>query len=170
MKSREQKQKDLNALTEELNNSKSAMVVGFDKVTVAKDQEFRNQLREAGAKFQVVKNTIARLAVKDSAYSEIEGNFQGMNAIAWTDADPVVLSKAVSKFIKDNKDFYSFRTGIVEGKVDTLIFFIDPLSAHPHDVDVKALVRVAVLSNIVFALNRTTADSVLSNLLPEAGR
>ncbi len=117
MKSREQKQKDLNALTEELNNSKSAMVVGFDKVTVAKDQEFRNQLREAGAKFQVVKNTIARLAVKDSAYSEIEGNFQGMNAIAWTDADPVVLSKAVSKFIKDNKDFYSFRTGIVEGKV-----------------------------------------------------
>lgn len=117
MKSREQKQKDLNALTEELNNSKSAMVVGFDKVTVAKDQEFRNQLREAGAKFQVVKNTIARLAVKDSAYSEIEGNFQGMNAIAWTDSDPVVLSKAVSKFIKDNKDYYSFRTGIVEGKV-----------------------------------------------------
>lgn len=117
MKSREQKQKDLNALTEELNNSKSAMIVGFDKVTVAKDQEFRNQLRSAGAKFQVVKNTIARLAVKESPYSEIEGQFQGMSAIAWTDSDPVVLSKAVSKFVKDNKDFYSFKTGIVEGKI-----------------------------------------------------
>lgn len=117
MKSKEQKQKDLNALTEELNNSKSAMIVGFNKVTVAKDQEFRNQLRSAGAKFQVVKNTIARLAVKESPYSEIEDQFQGMSAIAWTDADPVVLSKAVSKFVKDNKDFYSFKTGIVEGKV-----------------------------------------------------
>jgi methylglyoxal synthase len=59
---------------------------------------------------------------------------------------------------------------IVEGKVDALIFFIDPLSAHPHDVDVKALVRVAVLSNIVFALNCTTADSVLTSLLPGTGR
>lgn len=117
MKSKAQKQKDLNALTEELNNSKSAMIVGFNKVTVAKDQEFRNQLRTAGAKFQVVKNTIARLAVKDSAYSEVEGNFQGMSAVAWTDTDPVVLSKAVSKFLKDNKDFYSFKAGIVEGKV-----------------------------------------------------
>lgn len=117
MKSKAQKQKDLNALTEELNNSKSAMIVGFNKVTVAKDQEFRNQLRTAGAKFQVVKNTIARLAVKDSAYSDVEGNFQGMSAVAWTDTDPVVLSKAISKFLKDNKDFYSFKAGIVEGKV-----------------------------------------------------
>lgn len=117
MKSREQKQKDLNALTEQLNNSKSAMVVGFNKVTVSKDQEFRDQLREAGAKYQVVKNTIARLAVKESPYTEIEGNFNGMTAIAWTDTDPVVLSKAVSKFIKDNKELFSFKVGIVEGKV-----------------------------------------------------
>jgi large subunit ribosomal protein L10 len=117
MKSKEQKQKDLNALTEELNNSKSAMVVGFNKVTVAKDQEFRNQLRDAGASYQVVKNTIARLAVKNSPYTEIEDFFKDMSAIAWTDSDPVVLSKAVSKFVKDNKDLYSFKTGIVEGKV-----------------------------------------------------
>lgn len=117
MKTREQKQKDLKALTEKLNNSKSAMVVGFNKVTVSKDQEFRNQLREVGAQYQVVKNTIARLAVKESPYTEIEGNFDGMTAIAWTETDPVVLSKAVSKFIKDNKDLYSFKVGIVEGKV-----------------------------------------------------
>ena len=93
------------------------MVVGFNKVTVAKDQEFRSQLRDAGAEFQVVKNTIARLAVKASPYTEIEDFFKGMSAIAWTDSDPVVLSKAVSKFVKDNKDLYSFKTGIVEGKV-----------------------------------------------------
>ena len=120
MKSKEQKQKDLNALTEKLNNSKSAMIVGFTKVTVAKDQEFRNQLRDAGASFQVVKNTIARLAIKDSPYTEVEDFFKGMSAIAWTDADPVVLSKAVSKFVKDNKELYSFKAGIVEGRVVNL--------------------------------------------------
>ena len=117
MKSKEQKQKDLNALTEQLNNSKSAMVVGFNKVTVNKDQEFRHQLREAGANYQIVKNTIARLAVKGTPYEDASEYFKGVTAIAWTDSDPVVLSKAVSKFVKDNADFYTFKAGVVEGKV-----------------------------------------------------
>ncbi len=117
MKSKEQKQKDLNALTEQLNNSKSAMVVSFNKVTVNKDQEFRNQLREAGASYQVVKNTIARLAVKGTPYENAGEYFKGVTAIAWTDSDPVVLSKAVSKFVKDNADLYTFKAGVVEGKV-----------------------------------------------------
>lgn len=117
MKSKQEKQRDLNALTEQLNDAKSAMVVGFNKVTVAKDQEFRNQLRDAGAKYQVVKNTIARRAVKETPYQDLEENFLGMSAIAWTNEDPVVLSKAVSKFIKDNAEIYSFKTGMVEGKV-----------------------------------------------------
>ena len=64
MKSRETKAKDLTALTESLQNATSAMVVSFQSLTVAKDQEFRNSLREAGAQYKVVKNTLARLAVK----------------------------------------------------------------------------------------------------------
>ena len=117
MKTRERKQEDLNALTEQLNNSKSAMIVGFNKLTVNKDQEFRNQLRDAGAKFQVVKNTLARIAVKGTPYEEASEHFKGVTAIAWTDADAVVLSKAVSKFVKDNADIYTFKAGIVEGRV-----------------------------------------------------
>ena len=117
MKTREQKQKDLNALTEKLNNSKSAMVIGFNKVTVNKDQEFRHQLREAGASYQIVKNTIARLAVKGTPYEGASEHFKGVTAIAWTESDPVVLSKAISKFVKDNADFYTFKAGVVEGKV-----------------------------------------------------
>jgi large subunit ribosomal protein L10 len=64
MKSRETKQRDLNALTESLQKSKSAMVVSFTKLSVNKDIEFRNSLREAGAEYRVVKNTLARIAVK----------------------------------------------------------------------------------------------------------
>ncbi len=117
MKTKEQKQKDLNALTEQLSNSKSAMVVSFNKVTVNKDQEFRHELREAGANYQVVKNTIARLAIKGTPYENATEHFKGVTAIAWTESDPVVLSKAVSKFIKANADFYTFKAGVVDGRV-----------------------------------------------------
>src|SRR5258708_11872734 len=117
MKSRETKQKDLAALTESLQNSKSAMVVSFTKLTVTKDQEFRSSLREAGASYQVVKNTLARIAVKGTQFEDATESFKGVTAIAWTDGDPVVLSKAISKFMKDNADIYTFKTGVVDGKL-----------------------------------------------------
>ena len=120
MKTREKKQNDLNALAEELNNSKSAMIVSFNKLTVNKDQEFRHQLREAGAKYQVVKNTVARLAVKGTPYEDASEHFKGVTAIAWTANDPVVLSKTISKFIKTNADFYTLKAGVVDGKVFNL--------------------------------------------------
>src|SRR3954467_10259682 len=117
MKTRETKQNDLNALTESLAASKSAMVVSFSGVTVAKDQEFRNSIREAGAKYEVVKNTLARIAVKGTQFEEASASFKGVTAIAWTEGDPVVLSKAMSKFMKDNADLYSFKSGVVDGKL-----------------------------------------------------
>ena len=53
---------------------------------------------------------------------------------------------------------------IAEGRLDILIFFQDPLTALPHDVDVKALTRLATLYNIPFAINHATADAVLAVL------
>jgi methylglyoxal synthase len=53
---------------------------------------------------------------------------------------------------------------IAEGRLDALIFFQDPLTALPHDVDVKALTRLATLYNIPFAVNHVTADAVLAAL------
>jgi len=117
MKSRETKAKDLAALTESLAASKSAMVVSFTKLTVTKDQEFRSSLREAGAKYQVVKNTLARIAVKGTQFENTTESLKGVTAIAWTDGDPVVLSKAISKFMKDNADIYTFKSGVVDGKL-----------------------------------------------------
>jgi large subunit ribosomal protein L10 len=117
MKTRETKQKDLAALTESLQNSKSAMVVSFTKLSVTKDQEFRNSLREAGAEYQVVKNTLARIAVKGTQFEPATEHFKGVTAIAWTQNDPVILTKAISKFMKENADTYTFKTGVLDGRL-----------------------------------------------------
>lgn len=51
---------------------------------------------------------------------------------------------------------------IAEGRVDALFFFVDPLSPHPHDVDVKALMRLSLVYNIPMALNRATAERLIT--------
>lgn len=53
---------------------------------------------------------------------------------------------------------------IAEGRLDVLIFFVDPLSPQPHDVDVKALIRMATLADIPFACNPATANLVTRGL------
>jgi large subunit ribosomal protein L10 len=117
MKSKSQKQKDLEALVEQFKNAKAAMVVGFQKMSVAKDQELRNQLREAGVSYEVVKNTLARIASQGTDFEQAAEYFKGVTAVALSQGDPVGLSKAISKFSKANPDIFTFKIGIVEGKV-----------------------------------------------------
>lgn len=54
---------------------------------------------------------------------------------------------------------------IAENRLDSLVFFIDPLSALPHDVDVKSLLRLAILYDTRLAVNESSADAVLLSLL-----
>src|SRR5215213_9607227 len=144
MKTREQKQKDLDALTEEFKKASSAMIVGFNKLTVPKDQELRNQLREAGVRYEVVKNTLARKAAEGTPFEQAAEHFKGVTAIAIGAGDPVNLSKAISKFTKANPDVFTFKAGVVEGKVVAL-----------RDVEAIASLppKEELISKIMFLIN-----------------
>lgn len=120
MKTKARKQEDLNTLTEQFQNSKAAIVLSFNKLTVEKDQQFRNELRETGATYRVVKNTLARMAVEGTQFEEAKEHFRGVTSVAWTSNDPVDLSKVISKYLKEQKDIFEFKTGVVEGRLVTI--------------------------------------------------
>src|ERR1043166_3313765 len=93
MKTRAQKQKDLEALIEQFKNANAAMLVSFKNMTVAKDQELRRQLREAGVEYSVVKNTLARGAAGGPPVEPLADEFNGVPAVAISSPDPVGLSR-----------------------------------------------------------------------------
>jgi large subunit ribosomal protein L10 len=144
MKTREQKQRDLEALTEQFQAATAGMLVGFQKLTVAKDQELRNRLREAGARYSVVKNTLARKAAEGTPFEQAVEHFKGVTAVALAEGDPVPLSKAVSKFAKENPDVFSFKAGLVEGRVVAL-----------RDVEAIATLpsKEELISKVMFLIN-----------------
>ena len=120
MKTREQKQKNLEALAQQFQAASAGMLVGFTKLTVAKDQELRRRLAEAGASYSVVKNTLARKASAGTPFEGAAEHFKGVTALALAEGDPVQLSKAISKFVKENPDVFTFKAGVVEGRVVAL--------------------------------------------------
>ena len=144
MKTREQKQKDLEALTEQFQAASAGMLIGFNKLTVSKDQELRRQLAEAGARYTVVKNTLARKAADGTPFAQAEEHFKGVTALALSEGDPVQLSKAISKFVKDNPEVFTFKAGVVEGRVVAL-----------RDVEALATLpsKEVMISKIMFLIN-----------------
>ena len=104
------------ALTKEFQDAKHGIVGTFAKLTVEKDFELRKAVRGVGARYRVVKNTLAERAAKGTSVEEAMKDLAGVTSIAYTSGDPVALAKALSKYAKDNPE-YTFKAGIVEGRV-----------------------------------------------------
>jgi large subunit ribosomal protein L10 len=98
----------------------SSMIVGtFSKLTVDKDFELRKTVRAAGGRYQVVKNTLARIASEGTGVAGALQALEGVTSIAYTSGDPVALAKALSKYVEANPEF-SFKAGVLEGRVISL--------------------------------------------------
>ena len=113
---RARKSEQVEKLGAELKNVSSMIVATYSKLTVAQDYELRKVLRSSGAKYRVVKNTLAERAAKGTKAEEALKNLSGVTSIAYTAGDPVALAKALAKYAKDNPEF-TFKAGMVEGRV-----------------------------------------------------
>jgi large subunit ribosomal protein L10 len=103
-------------LSGELKSATSMIVATYSKLTVGQDFELRKALRPTGAKYRVVKNTLAERASKGTKVEEALKNLVGVTSIAYTEGDPVALAKALAKYVKENPEF-SFKAGVVEGRM-----------------------------------------------------
>lgn len=113
---RAKKKELVEQLSTELKGVTSVIVSTYTKQTVAQDYELRKALRSTGAKYRVVKNTLAERASKGTKVELGLQNLAGVTSIAYTAGDPVALAKALAKYAKDNPEF-TFKAGVVEGRV-----------------------------------------------------
>ena len=113
---RAKKTEQVEKLGKDLQGVSTVIVTTYSKLTVPQDYELRKLLRSSGARYTVVKNTLAELAAKGTKVEAALKGLSGVTSIAYTEGDPVALAKALSKYAKDNPEF-TFKAGIVEGRV-----------------------------------------------------
>jgi large subunit ribosomal protein L10 len=140
---RAKKVEQVEKLSSELKKVSGVVVATFGKLTVAQDFELRKTLRSSGAKYRVVKNTLAARAAKGTTVEEVLKGLEGRTSIAYTEGDPVALAKALSKYAKDNPEF-TFKAGVVEGRVIS-IKEIEALATMP--------AREELMSKLLFLMN-----------------
>jgi large subunit ribosomal protein L10 len=140
---RAKKQEQVEKLGTELKKVSSVIVATYSKLTVAQDYELRKTLRSSGAKYRVVKNTLAERAAKGTKAEEVLKGLSGVTSIAYTEGDPVALAKALAKYAKDNPEF-TFKAGVVEGRVVS-IKEIESLATMPS--------KEEIYSKLLFLLN-----------------
>lgn len=136
MKSKPEKEKDLETLREELIKAAHVFLTGYEKMTVQQDYELRKTIKGAGAKYKVIKNTVAGKASEGTPSENLLKALKGMCSIAYTTGDPVALAKALTAYAKANPSF-TFKAGMVQGHVVD-VAGIDALSNLPPKEEIYA--------------------------------
>ena len=112
---RAEKEQELQDLTAAFRGADTAIVVDYKGLNVPQVTELRRQLRGARAQYKVVKNTLAKRAMKGTAFEALEAQFEGTTAIAYTGNDAVALAKALTAFMKGAPTL-AVKGAVVQGK------------------------------------------------------
>ena len=113
---RAKKIEQVEELSQEMKQAKTAILATCSGLKAAQTEDLRKTVRSAGAKFQVVKNTLAERAAQGTALEQVLKDLTGVTSIAYTSGDPVTLAKVMQKYVKDNPEL-KFKVGVVEGRV-----------------------------------------------------
>ena len=112
---RQDKVDELQQLEAALGQAESAILLGFKGLKVPDVTELRRQVRGARASYRVVKNTLARRALKGTSFEPLTSFFEGANALAVSGGDPIALAKVLTTFAKGNPAL-TIKAAVVQGR------------------------------------------------------
>jgi large subunit ribosomal protein L10 len=113
------KEQVVSELAEKLATAKASFLADYRGLTVDQVNQLRSKLREVGVDYRVVKNTLLKLAAKDTGAACLEEHLAGPTAIAIVMDDPVAPAKVLSEYAKQNNKF-ELKAGALEGKLLSL--------------------------------------------------
>jgi large subunit ribosomal protein L10 len=112
---RESKVSELERLEAAFGRAESAILVDYKGLKVPEATELRRQVRSAKGQYRVVKNTLARRALKGTTFEPLAAFFQGTTAVAWSDSDPVGLAKVLTTFAR-TAPALKIKAAVVQGR------------------------------------------------------
>ncbi len=111
----EEKKQVVAELAESLKVARTGVVVNYKGITVEADTKLRKELREAGCKYKVVKNTLLRIALEQAGIEGLDDVLNGTTAVAVHSEDYVIPAKILAKF-SETHDKFEIKAGFIDGK------------------------------------------------------
>ncbi len=99
-----------------IEDSKALFIVDYKGVTVEEITAIRRKFNECNSKYKVVKNSLFKIATKDTEFEEVTKDLVGTNGVIFIKDDPVAVAKTLNDILKDYSSF-EYKTGILEGKI-----------------------------------------------------
>jgi len=113
---RPEKLKVVKTMHEEFKTIEWAFLFDYRGLKVDQVNKLRKNVKDADCNYKVIKNTLAKRAIKDTPLEKLVDSFAGPVAVAWTRSDPVLLAKVMMDFAKENKNL-QYKDGILSGKI-----------------------------------------------------
>jgi large subunit ribosomal protein L10 len=155
MSTRSERTESIGKLEKVLSGATGIYLTNFNKINVGRITRFRADLRKAGAKYVVVKNTLARIAFERSGISGLGLFLTGQTGIAVTKGDAVAPAKVIKEFQKSAKNLLELKVARIEGVVFTGVEALKVAELPGKEVLMAQLLSclVSPMSNLVGTLN-----------------
>ena len=112
-----EKQAIVEALTQRLKAANSGVLVDYKGITVDEDTVLRTEMRKSGIEYTVIKNTLARFAINNVGYNELDDVLNGTTSLATTEGDPIAPFRILNDYSKKMNERFNIKAAFMEGKI-----------------------------------------------------